>query len=190
MAGTPEKMLEHLLETQIGKVDDSNNFQKNLMSSEFCCMILVEVTNKCVPVVTGTCTQNHFWAIFWLPNTYVFCRFFPGRFCPHSCYIHAKQSPLPYADGTISFSLLQKTALQAIYKAVRNLQEACLFKNKKKTIPDRRKDACCNCNLLQPIKSVSESAVPFHFSLWARKVALTNKHLSRRRDQPTGAGLR
>ncbi len=28
MAGTPEKMLEHLLETQIGKMDESNNVQQ------------------------------------------------------------------------------------------------------------------------------------------------------------------
>ena len=34
MAGTPEKMLEHLLETQIGKVEDTNNTQKTIMSSK------------------------------------------------------------------------------------------------------------------------------------------------------------
>lgn len=34
MAGTPEKMLEHLLETQIGKVEDSSNSQKPIMSSK------------------------------------------------------------------------------------------------------------------------------------------------------------
>ena len=34
MAGTPEKMLEHLLETQLGKVEDSTNSQKPIMSSK------------------------------------------------------------------------------------------------------------------------------------------------------------